>query len=149
MLARYWPGLLILVAAAAGSTVATVALLGATQASPVPPLGDVAKVELGSVPRRVDANKLKPRMIVLTEKSAITEILDWLKKIDWSQKGTDLKVVRIPSPDASVVLVKKDGSREGFGIYWKGNIVHERANRLLTADTTALRKIFQRLNMLD
>jgi hypothetical protein len=126
-------GLLLLAFGAAGC--------GGTK--PVPPATDLASARLTITNMTPGAKPLCD--VTLTAPADVAEVLAWLNAVDWSQRGQDLTVVGMPSPDGSFLLKTTGGDYLDFHFYWDGKVVDGRGNRLVTGgDTTKLRQIVQK-----
>jgi hypothetical protein len=102
----------------------------------------VAKIRLLVRPSGQDAGC----DVTLTKRPDIAVVMDWLAEIDWSQQGTDLKVVGLPQPDGSIRITTNDGAKYRFGFYWDGGFVHTKVNRLIRGgDMTRFRQIVRQL----
>src|SRR4051794_31351710 len=90
---------------------------GGCARSPIPPLDQVAVVEL-TVNHFPNNTGKAPCKAKLTERADIAEVIDWLNRIDWSQSGTDLAVMSMPPLDGGINVIPKDGAPLDFGFYW-------------------------------
>jgi hypothetical protein len=105
-----------------------------------PRLEGVERVELGIKQPDIGAFKL----VVLKEPADLKELLDWLRKVDWSNPGEDTAPIRLPAPDVSLTLHRKDGTKAHFLAYWDGKFVH--GGRLRKVDVAGLKKLVQRVS---
>jgi hypothetical protein len=76
----------------------------------------------------------------LTQPEPISEVIDWLKDIDWSAKPGDIRVMDLP-PVSQLILERKTGPAVEFGLL-DGGIIHDMG--LWRADTDRLKAIFRR-----
>jgi hypothetical protein len=119
---------------------------GARPAVPLPARDQVAKVQLTIRQAPADAGFKVPCEATLTRAADVAEIIDWLEKIDWSQKGIDLTVVKLPPTHGEMVLTAKDTTTYSFGFFHDGRIVHWKANRLLEGgDAARLRQLVRKV----
>jgi hypothetical protein len=119
---------------------------GARPAAPLPARDQVAKVQLTIRQAPADAGFKAPCEATLTRPGDIAEVIDWLEKIDWSQKGIDLTVVKLPEPHGEMVLTAKDATTYSFGFFHDGRVVHWKANRLLQGgDAARLQQIVRKV----
>jgi hypothetical protein len=109
-----------------------------------PPVDQIDKVEFRVHQFPKDAAPGAPCDVALTDRSDIAEVVAWLKTINWSQGGLDLKAVKIAAPDGQVVLVTKSGTTYDFDFYWDGGLIKE--NHLLRGgDPVKLRAVAKRV----
>jgi hypothetical protein len=118
-----------------------VAVCGCTASTPpVPPLSDIARIELNVRVFPPGAGRQGPCTATLAAPADLADVLAWLNSFDWSQSGLDMTVVGMPEPEGSVAVIAKDGTTATFPFYWDGRVINERANRLLSGgDVTRLR----------
>ncbi len=116
---------------------------GCTSTTPVPAAADVANVKLSVVNMTPGAKPLCD--VTLTTPGDVAEILDWLRAIDWSQRGQDLTVVGMPTPDGSFLVKTNAGAYLDFHFYWDGRVVDGPGNRLLSGgDAARLKQIVKK-----
>jgi hypothetical protein len=112
----------------------------------LPPVAEVAKARVTVRQSLGDAGPQAPCDVTLSERPDIAEVMGWLQGIDWSQRGTDLTVATVPTPDGSIAITTKGGASYDFGFYWDGGFVDGKANRLIRGgDMAKLRQIVQRV----
>jgi hypothetical protein len=96
-----------------------------------PPANQVAEVRLSVIRFPKESGGRTTCEVTLTQPADIAEVMDWLGKIDWSQKGTDVQTLSLPQADASVILTTKGGASRYFNVYWDGGFVDGVSNRFL------------------
>lgn len=114
--------------------------------SPVPAAGEVAgvRLEVRQLPANAGAKGLCD--VALAAAADVAEVIGWLNTIDWSQTGTDVKVVKVGPPDGTITLALKGGATDDFSFAWDGGFIHTRSNRLIRGgDMTKLRQIIDRV----
>jgi len=78
----------------------------------------------------------------ITDGPALAEVIEWLRQIDWTQRGADPAVITLPPPDGSIEVAARDGTTARFGFYWDGGFS---AGRFIRArNVEELRRIVQR-----
>jgi hypothetical protein len=115
--------------------------------SPLPPVEQVAQIRI-TVTNMPDEKgpRALPCVANLKERADITEVMDWLSAIDWSQKGTDMAVIGIPQADGGITIETKAGESQSYGFYWDGKFTLTKANRLIQSrDVAKLKQIVKRL----
>ena len=89
----------------------------------VPPADEVASVRVTVRKFAEPAEAKVPCKVTLTEPADVAEVIGWLERIDWSQKGADPAVISLPMPDGNITIVAKGGTTRSFGFYWDGGFL--------------------------
>lgn len=113
--------------------------------SPLPPVEEVKSIRL-TVSRLPNEVMHQIRTVDVAAPADIEEIMHWLSTIDWSQGGTDLKVVGMPAADGGITIFTTAGQTQDYSFYWDGKFVNTRANLLIRGgDVGKLQQIVERL----
>jgi hypothetical protein len=115
--------------------------------NPLPPMERVDQIRLivNQMPGESPVTA-KPREVTLKERADIAEAMDWLNSIDWSQSGSDMRVIDIPRPDGAFTLIDKSAATQSYSFYWDGGFVHTKTQRFMRGgDTGKLKKLVERV----
>jgi hypothetical protein len=81
-----------------------------------------------------------PFKLRLTERADIAEVIGWLKEVDWSREGKDLKAIRL-GLGGSIEIEKAEGPSLSLLFTWDG-VIHK--NQLRRVDTARLQEVIRR-----
>src|SRR5262245_2336046 len=94
----------------------------------IPEPGDVSAIVIRVEGGPANENRFPgvPFALRLTDRKDVTEVIGWLKQVDWTQEGMDLTQVKVMLA-GSIEIVRREGAPISFLFTWDG-VIHE--NRL-------------------
>src|SRR4051812_48456873 len=86
----------------------------ARRSAALPPADEVGSVRVRVRQFKEPTDRKQSCEVTLTEPSDVAEVIGWLERIDWSQKGKDPAVITLPMPDGNITIIPKSGTTRNF-----------------------------------